>query len=207
MDVLLHDIGKRFNRNWIIKNLNENFEANSSTGIIGANGSGKSTLIKMLTSAEIPSSGKIIYKIEDRELAISDIYKEISITAPYIELPQYLTVYEVCEFQLKFKSFLGELNIQRFLEMVYLDSVAEKQIQFLSTGMQQRLKLGLSICCNSKLLLLDEPCNNLDKAGIQLYHQLLNEFGKNKTIVITSNEKEEELHHIDRKLNIADYKQ
>ena len=72
--------------------------------------------------------------------------------------------------------------------------------------MKQRVKLALAILTNSPILLLDEPCSNLDKNGIDWYHTMIDRFGKNRIIVVASNEKTEEYPFCTKEMNIEDYK-
>jgi ABC-type multidrug transport system ATPase subunit len=86
-----------------------------------------------------------------------------------------------------------------------LENAVNKQIRNYSSGMRQRVKLAQSIFSDVPVVLLDEPCTNLDAAGIQLYHQLINEYCKNRMVIVSSND-EVEYRFCNEKLNINDYK-
>jgi ABC-type multidrug transport system ATPase subunit len=71
--------------------------------------------------------------------------------------------------------------------------------------MKQRVKLAQAIFTTAPLLLLDEPCTNMDVTGIQLYHDLIQNYCQDKTIIVSSND-EVEYSFCNEKINIADYK-
>ena len=71
--------------------------------------------------------------------------------------------------------------------------------------MKQRVKLGLAICSDTSLLLLDEPTSNLDEKSIVWYHDFLNKFAANRLVIIASNEKRD-IAQCTKRLNIMDFK-
>ena len=207
MQIELHNIGKRFNREWIFKDVNFSFDQSERTAIIGSNGSGKSTLLKIISAAEIPSSGKLIVSDENRvNIALNDIFSRISFAAPYADLPEELSPSEIFNLTNSFNPFHSSVDLDRFLDLTYLKDSSDKFIRYFSSGMKQRLKLGLAICSNSNILLLDEPCSNLDSKGISTYYNLMEEFTDGKIVIIGSNEQKEEMIGVNRSLNIMDYK-
>jgi len=207
MQIELNKIGKRYNREWVFKDLNHIFSEKTSTAVIGSNGSGKSTLIKILSAAELPSSGELFISTSEKvNVPLNEAYSHINISAPYIDLPEQLSTLELIKFHLSFKSFIGSLSIDEFLKLIFLEDSKDKLIKNFSSGMKQRLKLGLSICTKSSILLLDEPCSNLDQKGIAMYHLLMEKFNQNRTIIIGSNEQETELFNVQKTINIMDFK-
>lgn len=207
MRIELKNIGKRYQKEWVFKDLNCTFPLASTTGIIGTNGSGKSTLIKIISAAELPTKGEISF-LNDKNQSIhpNDIFAQINFTAPYIDLPEQLTAIELIQFHLSFKPLANDLNITDLLKLTFLEESKNKFIKNFSSGMTQRLKLGLSICTQSSILLLDEPCSNLDQKGISMYHDLMEKFNKNRLTIIGSNEQKDELFQIEQTLNIMDFK-
>lgn len=206
MEIHIQSLAKRFNKEWIFKDVNLHFESGSKTGIVGSNGSGKSTFIKLLSGAELPSKGEIKYRNSDTEIDHSEIFKSINFAAPYIDLIEELSCKELIEFHLNFKSFQNGLTIDTFFDLLYLKEAENKFIKNFSSGMKQRLKLGLAICSKSELLLLDEPCSNLDLKGIELYHNLMDNYNNGRTTIIGSNEQKDELYKIEKTIRITDYK-
>ena len=206
MNIQINSLSKRFNKEWIFQSLSLHVEPGEKIGVIGSNGSGKSTFIKLVSGAELPSKGEIKYYISNSEVDAADMYNTLNFAAPYIDLIEELSCRELIDFHLQFKSFRNDLTADSFLDLVYLRDAKNKFIKNFSSGMKQRLKLGLAICGESKLLLLDEPCSNLDTKGIELYHHLMNQYNQNRTTIIGSNEQKDELYKIEKTLRITDYK-
>ena len=205
MKIDLSQAGKRFNREWIFRNLTYNFEQDRAYAITGPNGSGKSTLLQGIAGMMQLSEGKIEYAIGDDQLAIENVFQQISFCAPYLELVEEMTLIEFLNFHAGFKSFLPGLDIRKIIERLELQKASHKQIRYYSSGMKQRVKLAQAIFSDTSVVLLDEPCSNLDIEGIKLYHSLINEYCKNRLVIISSND-EIEYNFANGKLSILDYK-
>ncbi|MFT6165336.1 MAG: ABC-type multidrug transport system ATPase subunit [Vicingaceae bacterium] len=206
MNIQIDSLSKRFNKEWIFQSLSFVISSGEKIGIIGSNGSGKSTFIKLISAADLPSKGEIKYFISNTEIDEGEIYSSINFTAPYIDLIEELSCKELIDFHLQFKAFQNGLTADSFIDLVYLKDAEHKFIKNFSSGMKQRLKLGLAICSQSELLLLDEPCSNLDTRGVELYHKLMDQYNQNRTTIIGSNEQKDELYKIEKTLRITDYK-
>ena len=189
MTISLSDLGKRFNRDWIFRRLTYEFSAGNSYALIGPNGSGKSTLLQVIGGALFFNEGAVRY-IDNTKQAIEDelIYKEVALAAPYLELIEEMTGQELLDFQQSFKPFIKEKNSFSILQEVGLNDAAHKEIRYYSSGMKQRLKLAQSFFCDTPVLLLDEPCTNLDQNGIELYQRLLSLYTENRIVIIASND-------------------
>jgi ABC-type multidrug transport system ATPase subunit len=203
--MLLSNAGKRFNRDWIFRNFNYDFFTGRSYAIVGPNGSGKSTLLQTLSSSIEMSEGSINWHINDRQLEPEQVHKHVSICAPYLEIIEEMTAKEFLVFHGEFKSYLSGVSVNDILTIVGLEKAANKQIRYYSSGMKQRVKLAQAIFTNTPLLLLDEPCTNLDVTGYELYHHLIENYCKEKTIIVSSND-ENEYSFCSEKINVADYK-
>jgi ABC-type multidrug transport system ATPase subunit len=205
MKIDLSQAGKRFNREWIFRNLTYKFEQDRAYAITGPNGSGKSTLLQGIAGMMQLSEGKIEYAIGDDQLATENVFQQISFCAPYLELVEEMTLIEFLNFHAGFKSFLPGLDIKEIIERLELQKASHKQIRYYSSGMKQRVKLAQAIFSDTSVVLLDEPCSNLDIEGIKLYHSLINEYCKNRLVIISSND-EIEYNFANGKLSILDYK-
>jgi len=205
MQIELSKLSKRYRYEWIFKNLDYTFESNKCYAITGANGSGKSTLMRILSAYLSPTKGKIIHQYQGKTLQSESIYQQLAYAAPYMDLIEEFSLKEQLLFHQKFKSFLPELTIEDLLSLLAFRRAKNKQISHFSSGMKQRLKLLLAICSNVPLLLLDEPTTNLDRQGIDWYLELIERFGKARTIIVASNV-EEDYGFCDAVLNIMDYK-
>ncbi|MDB5209340.1 MAG: ATP-binding cassette protein [Sediminibacterium sp.] len=207
MVVSLSDIGKRFNRDWIFRHVNYNFEGGKSYAITGPNGSGKSTLLQAIAGSLHLSEGKLEYSDEPGSPAIEpeNLYQYISIAAPYLELIEEMTAREFLHFHGQFKSLLSSVSVETILAEIGLENAMDKQVRYFSSGMKQRLKLAQAVFSDVPVLLLDEPCTNLDKPGYELYHSLIDKYCLNKLIIVSSNDALE-MDFCSEKLNIVDYK-
>jgi len=186
MEIRIENLGKRFNREWIFRNLNLNFQINKSYAITGPNGSGKSTLLQILTGMMPFSEGKLSY-LNKQEIHPDNYYKYISIAAPYEELIEEFTLEEVVNFHLKFKEF-KEIGKDEFYEKLLLTHSIHKEIRFFSSGMKQRVKLGLAMYTNAPVLFLDEPTSNLDAQGTEWYQNEIQKNLSDRIVIICSNQ-------------------
>jgi len=216
MKIKLTNAGKRFNREWIFRGFSYDFIAPKKYAITGSNGSGKSTLLQVISGSLTFNEGTLIIQNEQRETnneqretinqhpaTTENLFQKISIAAPYLELIEEMTANEFLSFHNSFKP-LSVTNLEA-LQIVQLEKAANKQIRYFSSGMKQRLKLAQAFFCKSPVLLLDEPTTNLDAEGVALYHQLINNFSKNKLVIISSND-QQEYACCDEVIAIGDYK-
>ncbi|MDP4952172.1 MAG: ATP-binding cassette domain-containing protein [Flavobacteriales bacterium] len=207
MHIQLDNLGRRFNRSWIFRSLSTEIKAGSHLIIQGANGSGKSTLTQILSGFLSPSEGKISWLSSDNlPIQAEDLPFKLSFAAPYQDLYQDLSLMEILEFHLAFRSLLPGINKSDFIDLIYLKGEEDKLIKHFSSGMKQRLKLGLAILSEGDLLLLDEPISNLDKQASAWYRELLQDYGKEKTVIISTNDPDNESIRQDQLIKIEDYK-
>lgn len=188
---MVNDLGKKFNREWIFRSLSTTFESKGSYSITGGNGSGKSTFIQVLCGFMPLTEGTIIYEHEGKIIGPELFYQHFDISTPYLELIEEFTLQEFLDFHFKFKKLKTGLNLNDFLKLVYLEGDNEKQIKNFSSGMKQRLKLGLCFYSQSEVCLLDEPTSNLDEAGISWYQNSIKSILDEKLILVSSNQKNE----------------
>jgi ABC-type multidrug transport system ATPase subunit len=189
--IRLADAGKRFNREWIFRRLSYVFAQGQSYAIIGANGSGKSTLLQVIAGAMNPSEGQCTYTHDEQSIDGELIYQHAAIAAPYLELIEEMTAKEFLHFHQQFKPFQAGCNTDAILNTIGMQHAADKQIRYYSSGMKQRIKLAQAIFADTPVLLLDEPCTNLDQQGYALYHQLIRDYCSNKLIIVCSNDVQE----------------
>ena len=133
------------------------------------------------------------------------MFNYISICAPYLEVVEEMTLKEFFHFHHGFKPFLPNLTIEKIISLLGLEKAVNKQIRYYSSGMKQRVRLAQAIFSDVPAVLLDEPCTNLDAAGISLYHQLINDYCKNRLVIVSSND-EVEYGFCKERINISDYK-
>jgi ABC-type multidrug transport system ATPase subunit len=205
MQIILNNVGKRFNREWIFRHCNYQFVSGKSYAITGANGSGKSTLLQVIAGSLTYNEGIIEIKNEEQSTINEQLYSHISIAAPYLELVEEMSAKEMLHFHAEFKPLINSVSIDEILQTVGLQNAANKQIRYYSSGMKQRLKLAQAFFSNTPILLLDEPTTNLDADGIALYHQLISNYTKGKLVIVSSNDKQE-YEFCEEVVGIGDYK-
>jgi ABC-type multidrug transport system ATPase subunit len=189
--IQLHEASKRFQYEWIFKNLSLRLEQGDSLAITGGNGSGKSTLLKCLSGVIPFSSGKIQFESNGLQIPESDWYQHLTISAPYLELPEEFTLEELIKFHFKFKKPHNQIQTKELIEILYLDQHVAKPVSQFSSGMKQRLKLGIALFSDVPVILLDEPTSNLDRKGLAWYLDLIDKFQNDRIMIVCSNEPRE----------------
>jgi ABC-type multidrug transport system ATPase subunit len=203
--ISLYNAGKRYNREWVFRHLSFNFTANEAYAITGPNGSGKSTLLQIIAGATGLSEGTVICMHEEQPLPDTTLYKNIAFAAPYLELVEEMTLREFLSFHNSFKPFYKNISFETAAATVGLAKAMDKQIVHFSSGMKQRLKLAQAFFSDTPVLLLDEPTSNLDAEGIEVYHRLVGEYGKNRMVIVSSND-EQEYRFCNTVVRLSDYK-
>ena len=206
ISIHIDSVGKRHQNQWIFRGLNFNFSGQNKIAIVGFNGSGKSTLLQIISGFQNCSEGKIL--IAENNLNIDDNlrYKYLSIGAPYIDIPEELNITEFINFFAPIKPLKDDINTKNFAEIAQLENAKNKAIKFFSSGMKQRVKLAFAILSKSPILLLDEPLSNLDSIGEKWYHDLINQYAKDKMVFVGSNNISAEISFCNQTININDYK-
>lgn len=206
MQIVLDNITKKFNREWIFNNVRQHINSGDRLAILGSNGSGKSTLLQIVSGYLTPSDGRILWEFQGKKISAAEIYQYITICAPYLQQEEEFTLRENHHFFTQFKKLKNDLTATGFAEKINLPGSIDKPLKYYSSGMRQRVKIGLAVLAESPLLLLDEPTSHLDKEGIGWYQNLLRENAGDRTILVASNSEETETFICDKKLVIQDFK-
>jgi ABC-type multidrug transport system, ATPase component len=206
LEITLKDIGRRYNSEWIFRHINYRFESGKSYAVLGQNGSGKSTLLKVLSGSLSSSEGELVYTNGESIIGIDQVYQQLSIAAPYIELIEEFTLRELFDFHFQFKSYLRGFDKESVLNLLGLESALDKEIKHFSSGMRQRVKLVLACCSNSNLVLLDEPTSNLDSAGEEWYLNLIARTKLDFRLFIICSNQKKEYEFCDETISIVDFK-
>ncbi len=183
-------LGKKYNREWILKNLNFRFEGPGIFAVTGPNGSGKSTLLKLIAGYILPTKGIVNWELNNKFIEIDEQFRHLGVAAPYMQLIEDLTLNEFLDFHLKFKSFRASESKTSFLEKTGLINQGDKFIKDFSSGMKQRVKLGLCFYFQNDLLLIDEGTTNLDKQGVSWFQSEIQNQGDRLTILFSNQEEE-----------------
>lgn len=206
MRITLNNIGKRYNRDWIFRGVEHTFTNDVACVILGANGSGKSTLLQVISGAYLPSEGKITYEANGAAIEAEEIYRRLSFASPYLELMEELTLEEHIRFHGRFKTFIDNLSVQELIQLAELDASKKKALRYYSSGMKQRVRLLLAVLSDTPILLLDEPCSNLDRNAIQWYRNLVENYRRDRLVIVCSNQQEDEYFFCTQQIEVERFK-
>jgi ABC-type multidrug transport system ATPase subunit len=199
-------LSHRFRREWIFSDMSMAWQANQRIALRGENGSGKSTLLRILSGHLTPTEGQIAWSLDNKNIKDSEVFAYVSLAAPYIELIEEFSVQELIKFQQSFRPWRAGLDPDSVWDSMNLPKRARKlEIKWLSSGMKQRVRLASAILCHSDLLLLDEPGTNLDAAGQNWWHDLLDLHAADRLVVVASNQ-EDDLRGCTSQWLMSDYK-
>ncbi|WP_254169513.1 ABC transporter ATP-binding protein [Chryseosolibacter histidini] len=191
ISITTEGLSKRFNREWIFRNFSYQFNNGTTYAITGPNGSGKSTLLQVLWGQVPQTSGDLHYTAPSAEIPVEKISQHIAIAAPYMDLVEEFTLREQLDFHFSLKPARGKVSPSELLEIMYLTHAKDKYIGNFSSGMKQRVKLGLAFYTAADLLFFDEPGTNLDEQAFAWYKRELAKLPEGVLTLIASNDKDE----------------
>lgn len=183
-----HNLTKQYGKIRCVDSVNMQVAPGAVYGFLGPNGAGKSTTLKMILGLAKPTAGSItLFGIPVKEKNRIKLLKQ---TGSLIESPSYyghLTGEENLQIIQTLKGCSAS-DIDKVLKIVRLNEARKKLVNHYSLGMKQRLGLAAALLGFPKLLILDEPTNGLDPAGIQEMRELIcslpSEYGI--TVVVSS---------------------
>lgn len=146
-------------------------------------------MLQIIAGYANPSKGTVIFSHDNIKIEADQQFQFVSYCAPYLELIEEMTLNEFLHYHFSFKKTM--ISVKEIIHIIGLEKASDKLIDNFSSGMKQRVKLAQAICATSPIVLLDEPCTNLDQAGIDLYHQLVDTFSKEKILIVASNDPHE----------------
>jgi lantibiotic transport system ATP-binding protein len=168
------NLSKKYKRNMSVDGVNLKINKGEIFGFLGPNGAGKTTTIRMLLGLIKPTKGEIELFGQDFTKNRTKILQRIG---SLVESPSYygnLTGFENLEAVRRLRG-LSEKRVTEVLEVVRLNKVANRLVKEYSLGMKQRLGIAAALLSEPELLILDEPTNGLDPAGIQEIRELIKE--------------------------------
>ena len=151
----------------LVSNVNIHVKKGEIYGFLGPNGAGKTTVMRMLTNLWRPTGGVIELF---GETVKPDSYQMLSRMGTMIEFPAFyegLSGRKNLRLHCEYMGYYHHGSIDEALEMLHLTEAAEKPVKNYSLGMKQRLGIARAILCRPELLILDEPTNGLDPAGLK----------------------------------------
>lgn len=188
MDLSIQKLSKAFNQRIVFQELTFHIRSGSRQAITGANGSGKSTLLKIISGGLLPSSGSVQYAVQGHDIDEDTLYKHVHFVAPYNTVIEELNLSELFKLHHSLGLLRSFEKYSQWKEKLDYPFHPERQIKTFSSGMKQRVKLGLALLDDRPLILLDEPGSNLDVQGKRWFYDLMKELKPTQTLVIASND-------------------
>lgn len=168
-----HELTKKIGGKNIVTNVSMHVEKGEIYGFLGPNGAGKTTVMKMLTNLWKPTEGSI--ELFGQKL-MPDSYEVLKRMGSIIEFPtfyEHLSGKENLILHCEYMGYYNPGSIENALEMLDLTDTGRKPVKDFSLGMKQRLGIARAILSKPELLILDEPVNGLDPAGMKKIRDLL----------------------------------
>lgn len=206
MKIELQKAGKKYFREWIFRNVDICLEPGEKVAVLGPNGSGKSTFLQLLSGALLSTEGSVIFSRKGEVINSESVFRNVCIAAPYLELIEEFTLKEIIDFHFSFKKSVNGFKSDDILQISGLEASRNKVFKYFSSGMKQRVKLSLALLSDVEIVLLDEPCSNLDATAINWYKDLVRDYGMERLIVVCSNNQLDEFAYCSRKMNMLDWK-
>lgn len=157
----------------LVTNVSMHVKKGEIYGFLGPNGAGKTTVMKLLTNLWKPTEGSI--ELFGEKLT-STSYEVLKRMGGMIEFPtfyEHLSGRENLALHCEYMGYYNTGSIENVMELLGLNNTGKKSVREYSLGMKQRLGLARAVLCKPELLILDEPTNGLDPAGIKQIRDLL----------------------------------
>jgi ABC-2 type transport system ATP-binding protein len=182
----VRDVVKTYDGRAVVNHVSFEVQPGEIFALLGPNGAGKTTLIRMITDILKPDSGTVLL---DGRTVDGSIRHELAYLPEERGLYRRIKAAEALAYYGELKGLSGRdarAAAQRLLERVELREWADKQVQTLSKGMQQKVQLCTALIGEPKLLILDEPFSGLDPLNTQLFEDILRERRAAGTTVLLS---------------------
>lgn len=157
----------------LVSDVNFHIKKGEIYGFLGPNGAGKTTVMKMITNLWKPTDGHIeIFG----EILTPQSYEVLKRMGSIIEFPTFydhMTGYQNLKLHCEYMGYYHHGSVENALDMLGLTDAAAKKVKAYSLGMKERLGIARAILCKPELLILDEPTNGLDPAGMKQIRELL----------------------------------
>lgn len=191
MVISLENVSKEIKGKKVLDNISAEFESGFIYGLVGRNGSGKTMLLRAISGLIKIDDGNILFDgetITNRKNKIMDLGIMIENMGLYPEL----NAYENLNYLTGLNKKVSKETINKYIDMVGLDSKDKRPFHKYSLGMKQRLVFAQAIYENPSILLLDEPTNSLDENGVETIRNIIKDLkSKDRIIIITSHIKED----------------
>ncbi len=201
-EILLSNIGKRFNGRWLFRHLDVSWKKGDRVAIIGANGSGKSSLTSVIAGFLSATEGHVVIKSKGHLVSEQNQWKCISWTSPALLVPEQLSYLELFYQVEKLRGFHVNWSVEKMERLMGLEKYRNQPLKSFSSGMRQRVKLVLAFAIHADVLILDEPTAHLDKNGVEWFSNLVQD-AKHDLIFVASNSNDDETFFCNQILDVA----
>lgn len=157
----------------LVRDVNLHIEKGQIYGFLGPNGAGKTTVMKMITNLWKPTSGTIEVFGETLTPTSYEVLKRMGSIIEFPTFYAHMTGKENLQLHCEYMGYYNPGSVENALQMLDLGKAADHQVKSYSLGMKQRLGIARAVLCKPELLILDEPTNGLDPAGMKQIRDLL----------------------------------
>lgn len=189
MSIRIENLTKYYGQQAAVNDISFEINTGEIVGFLGPNGAGKSTTMKMITTYLTPSAGKIFVDGLNTEEKSLEVRKKIGYLPEQNPLYLDMNVLDYLQFSAELESVPKDgiqKAIRKVVDMCGLGEVQHKDIGELSKGFRQRVGLAQAMIHDPEVLILDEPTSGLDPNQIIEIRKLIREFGKEKTLVLST---------------------
>ena len=157
----------------LVKDVNLHIKMGEIYGFLGPNGAGKTTVMKMITNLWKPTGGTVEIFGETLTPQSYEVLKRMGSIIEFPTFYDHMTGYENLKLHCEYMGYYNHGSIENALDMLGLTDAASRPAKSYSLGMKERLGIARAILCKPELLILDEPTNGLDPAGMKQIRDLL----------------------------------
>lgn len=182
--VQIKNLNKTIKGKHIIKDLSLDIYPGQITGFLGPNGAGKTTTIRMMTGLMHPTSGEVIINGVSLKDNFSGAIEHIGVIVENPEMYKFMTGYKNLQHFARMHKGVTKERIDEVIAQVGLQNRIHEKVKTYSLGMRQRLGLAQAMLNRPKFLILDEPTNGLDPAGIREFRQYLRKIAEEDNVAI-----------------------
>lgn len=181
-------LSKTIDGKQLVTDVNIHVKKGEVYGFLGPNGAGKTTVMKMLTNLWKPTSGTVALFGKALEKNSYEVLKRMGSIIEFPTFYDHMSGKDNLQLHCEYMGYYNKGSVEEALGMLGLSDAADKPAGSYSLGMKQRLGIARAILCKPELVILDEPTNGLDPAGMKqirdLFRMLCTEYGM--TLMISS---------------------
>lgn len=182
--VQLKNLSKTIKGKQIIDQLTLDFYPGQITGFLGPNGAGKTTTIRMMTGLMHPSGGEVIIEGQSLSGHYEEAISKVGVIVENPEMYKFMSGYKNLLHFARMHKNVSKERIDEVIKQVGLEKRIHEKVSTYSLGMRQRLGLAQALLHRPKFLILDEPTNGLDPAGIREFRQYLRQIAENEGVSV-----------------------